>query len=605
MKYMNIKQLFNLNVIAAKKRTLGITVFAAAMITSGLVMVIYCMTGLFKRDPIVSFISEFYFLQPLFWYFLFPKSIIPLLLSMRFILALSQIVIGILALHIKFEAIACSRWLILFGLLTAVINPFYPAGYIFLSLLIYGPLLFYLYYYRVENLFRKGVVEDDEGAVAGTAIHDAAGDPESKSRFVLLVGITELILGFFLVRFSFWNIPITGWELLVPTRIGFEFSMMLPKALILFLGVLIITAGLRTIIYKPLGRILTIFLGFLAAIISVLCIIVINPAKLAGLKPFYGVLIVFLSVFTASCFVIMSNPKVKIQFTSAGPLTFTGKMKRFGVVCLASFAFSFIMHLVFETFPNFFTGHYAQINVSKSRLLSKYVSTEEKEVLIDNADQQQVFTLNNEKDQALFVKEVAWKNLGKKFLTLYREQQYKEAEDVGKEALKAAEEIYGPEDFNVTVSLNNLGLLYFTMRRYPESEQLLNRALAINQKIFGNDNARVATDLNNVAEVYRVQKKYDDAIFLYNRAIKIMEKHYGKEHVAVKILKENLVTLMKEKEINKNTTTTPLPTENIPTQQEPVPAGLPVHSGPPTDEVKQSADSPPDSAPSQSSPGQQ
>ncbi len=589
-----LKQLFDLNAIAAKKRTIAITIFASTMITSGLVMAVYCILGLWKRDPIISFISEFYFLQPIFWYFLFPKSIIPLLLCMRFILALSQIVIGILALHIKFEAVACSRWLILFGLLTAVINPFYPAGYIFLSLLIYGPLFFYLYHYRVENLFRKGVVEDDEGAVVGTAIHDVTGDPESKSRFVLLVGITELILGFFLVRFSFWNIPMTGWEFPIPTRIGFEFSLMLPKAFILFLGVLLITAGLRTIVYKPLGRILTIFLGFLAAIISVLCIIVINPAKLAGLKPFYGAVIIFLSVFTASCFVIMSNPKVKMQFILKGPLTFTGKLKRFGMAFSACLVFSFVMNLVFETYPIFFSWHYPKLSMSKNHSLAKYMSADGSGT--DGAQQQSIFTLNSEKDRELFAKEVAWKNSSEKFLILYRNQKYTEAEEIGKEALKVAEEIYGPEDFNVTVSLNNLGLLYFTMRRYPESEQLLNRALAINQKIFGNDNARVATDLNNLAEVYRVQKKYDDAIFLYNRAIKIMEKHYGREHVTVNILKENLVTLMKEKEINKNTTTMPLPTENIPAQQEPNVTKTLTGPGQSRDETRQPVVSQPDAA---------
>jgi len=63
---------------------------------------------------------------------------------------------------------------------------------------------------------------------------------------------------------------------------------------------------------------------------------------------------------------------------------------------------------------------------------------------------------------------------------------------VAKEALKVAENTFGPDHPRVATSLNNLGEVYGAQGRYAEAEPLYKRALAILEEALGSEHPEVA-----------------------------------------------------------------------------------------------------------------
>jgi tetratricopeptide (TPR) repeat protein len=75
-----------------------------------------------------------------------------------------------------------------------------------------------------------------------------------------------------------------------------------------------------------------------------------------------------------------------------------------------------------------------------------------------------------------------WEELNAKVTVLYQQGRYSEASNVAEEALKVAEETFGPNHLNVALSLNNLVVLYQDQGKYAEAEPLFKRALEIEEK---------------------------------------------------------------------------------------------------------------------------
>ncbi|MFX0199094.1 MAG: tetratricopeptide repeat protein [Candidatus Hodarchaeota archaeon] len=116
---------------------------------------------------------------------------------------------------------------------------------------------------------------------------------------------------------------------------------------------------------------------------------------------------------------------------------------------------------------------------------------------------------------------------------LYQQGRYSEAVAMAREALKAAENTFGPNHPNMAASLNNLAFLQQAQGKYAEAEPLFKRALKIYEKALGPEHPRhilVATSLNNLAGLYQAQGKYVEAEPLYRQALKIREKVLGKDH---------------------------------------------------------------------------
>ena len=104
------------------------------------------------------------------------------------------------------------------------------------------------------------------------------------------------------------------------------------------------------------------------------------------------------------------------------------------------------------------------------------------------------FTLTTSAQEDLY------KKLNKKLESLYKGGRTEEAIEVAKEALKVAEETYGKKHPYVSVSLNNIALLYITDEQYEKAEEFYDRSLKLAEELLGTDNPQLAGMLKNMVK---------------------------------------------------------------------------------------------------------
>ncbi len=92
----------------------------------------------------------------------------------------------------------------------------------------------------------------------------------------------------------------------------------------------------------------------------------------------------------------------------------------------------------------------------------------------------------------------------------YQQGNYGEAIKQGEAALIAAQ-AFGPDNFRVANTLNNLASIYKSRGNYRQAEPLYLRALAIDEKVLGPEHPDMADKLANLAELYRTHGKYAEA----------------------------------------------------------------------------------------------
>jgi len=113
-------------------------------------------------------------------------------------------------------------------------------------------------------------------------------------------------------------------------------------------------------------------------------------------------------------------------------------------------------------------------------------------------------------------------------------------------ALAVFERVYGSENFDVAVNLNNLAALYYARGNIKEAEWRYRRALAIKEKLLGVNHPDVAMTLNNLAVLCKAQQRYPEAALLYRRALTIFERDLGHAHPKVTTCRANYEKLLRE-----------------------------------------------------------
>ena len=108
--------------------------------------------------------------------------------------------------------------------------------------------------------------------------------------------------------------------------------------------------------------------------------------------------------------------------------------------------------------------------------------------------------------------------------------RYAEALPLVERALAIKEKTLGPDDRDLAVSLNSLGVLYYYQGRYSEAQPLYERALAIQEKAPASDHTDLARFLRNLAILLYDQGRYAEAQPLQERALAIQEKALGPDH---------------------------------------------------------------------------
>ncbi|WP_265029750.1 ankyrin repeat domain-containing protein [Wolbachia endosymbiont (group A) of Philonthus cognatus] len=100
-------------------------------------------------------------------------------------------------------------------------------------------------------------------------------------------------------------------------------------------------------------------------------------------------------------------------------------------------------------------------------------------------------------------------------------------------ALSMDEERYGPDHFEVTTILVNLGNAYSALGDPQKKKELLERALSIDKKHYGPDHFEVAKILVNLGNAYGALGNPQKQKELLGQALPILEKHYSPDHFEV------------------------------------------------------------------------
>lgn len=108
-------------------------------------------------------------------------------------------------------------------------------------------------------------------------------------------------------------------------------------------------------------------------------------------------------------------------------------------------------------------------------------------------------------------------------------------------AIKIKEELLGPEDYEVGLSIGHLASLYnFHMDRYRDAEKLYDRSIAISLKLFGKSYSGLEYDYRGLLHVYtRLNEhpkvlEYTDTL---NRWKELRDKHAQSEDPPIDLQK--------------------------------------------------------------------
>jgi tetratricopeptide (TPR) repeat protein len=127
--------------------------------------------------------------------------------------------------------------------------------------------------------------------------------------------------------------------------------------------------------------------------------------------------------------------------------------------------------------------------------------------------------------------------------SLYEQGRYDQAVPSATQAIRVAEDTFGPEHPIVAVGLIHRAKLYSAQGQYAQAESLLKRSVSIFEKALGPDHQGVASALNNLADLYRIQGQYAQAEPLFKRSLAIYEKTLGPDHLHVALGLNNLAVL--------------------------------------------------------------
>jgi tetratricopeptide (TPR) repeat protein len=108
-----------------------------------------------------------------------------------------------------------------------------------------------------------------------------------------------------------------------------------------------------------------------------------------------------------------------------------------------------------------------------------------------------------------------------------REEKYKEAEAMYRQALAGCEEVVGREHPDTLTSVNNLGLVLSMLGNYEEAEAMHRRVLEARKKMLGLEHPDTLTSVRNLVNALDSQGKYEEAEAMYRQALDALEKVLG------------------------------------------------------------------------------
>jgi len=122
-----------------------------------------------------------------------------------------------------------------------------------------------------------------------------------------------------------------------------------------------------------------------------------------------------------------------------------------------------------------------------------------------------------------------WLELTAKIEILHEDGDFAEVVEVAREALKVANEVYGPDHANVATSLYWLATAYLFENQLKDARLLYRRTIGLYEQIYGPDNAILINPLDGLATVHRNQGNVDKAMEYHERALRLAETGIGSD----------------------------------------------------------------------------
>ncbi|MCA9751840.1 MAG: tetratricopeptide repeat protein [Gemmatimonadetes bacterium] len=130
--------------------------------------------------------------------------------------------------------------------------------------------------------------------------------------------------------------------------------------------------------------------------------------------------------------------------------------------------------------------------------------------------------------------------------TLYESLgDYERASDLHRQALDLREQLFGPDDPRVAVTLGHLGATRFEQSDYESADSLLTRALAIQRRHLRSNDPQLATALGNLASVRANLGRAEEAEALHREAWAIDRAAFGAESEQAATDASNLAIFLK------------------------------------------------------------
>lgn len=131
-------------------------------------------------------------------------------------------------------------------------------------------------------------------------------------------------------------------------------------------------------------------------------------------------------------------------------------------------------------------------------------------------------------------------NLG---LLLFTMGNTQEAEKLFKDAIKIQKLTIGENHKSYAGTLNNLAFLYNSTGNYSSAEPLYLEAIKVRKAVYGDKHPQYASSLNNLALLYKTMGNYAAAEPLYKEAIEINKATIGEKHHEYAVGLNNLASL--------------------------------------------------------------
>jgi len=331
--------------VSKTKFSLRLALISLGLILSGFLMAVYAQCGLMGCKEAVPLLQGIPFAQYIFFYDHFPMWSQPFVLSLRLGVGLLQVFGGVYLLRRKAWALTVCRLLITGFTTLTMLNAYYPDYLIMASLVLYSLILLFLYHQNTENLCQTVQPVWAEGQNL----------PQTeRSRLAVLWGCLEFIVGLSLVRFCLWDLSLDGITLNLPTNLDLSMVIVIPKAVFLFLSIMVTTAGILTLSFRPVGRMLSILFCVLGFIYACGFVFLGNRPRVLAAQIATISLIIFTLTITVIVFFLLTNPKVKDQFKikpTDHPLSRLISILSFGVFCAGIL---FIVHYGIRQTPALF-----------------------------------------------------------------------------------------------------------------------------------------------------------------------------------------------------------------------------------------------------------